>query len=143
LHRPAFRRFPRSTETDDTKLAGFLRLLSQGTAIAIDRVPNLITLEIAMKMQRHFEIENEAAVRELAQIRTMIADFDRTVEILDCEISTEEERGWVSDPTDVVYPILARAMRIRRDNLKVTIGLLDQRLDQISAALPEAIATAA
>jgi hypothetical protein len=106
-------------------------------------VPNLITLEIAMKMQRYFEIKNRAAVRELAQIRTMIADFDRTLQILDCEISTEEERGRVCHPTDVAYSILGRAMRIRRDNLKVTIGLLAQRLDQISAALPEAIATAA
>jgi hypothetical protein len=100
-------------------------------------------LELTMKMQRHFEIENEAALREMAQIRKMIIDFDRTLQILDCEISTEEERARVSDPADVAYPILASAMRVRRDNLKVTIGLLVQRLEQIPAALPEAIATAA
>ena len=51
-----------------------------------------------MKMQRHFEIENETALRELAHIRTMITDLDRTVQILACEIFTEEERALVSDP---------------------------------------------
>lgn len=96
-----------------------------------------------MKMQRRFEIENEAASRETAQIRTMIADFNRTLLVLDCEISTEEQRARVSDPTDIAYPILARVMRVRRENLKVTVGLLAQRLDQIPVALPEAIATAA
>jgi hypothetical protein len=96
-----------------------------------------------MKMQRHFEIGNEAAVQQLAQISTMIADFDRTLQILDCEISTEEERAQVRDPTDIAYPILARAMRIRRDNLKVTIGLLEQRLDRTRVVLSETTATAA
>jgi hypothetical protein len=96
-----------------------------------------------MKMQRHFEIENETALRELAHIRTMITDLDRTVQILACEILTEEERALVSDPADVAYPILARVMRVRRDNLKVTIALLEQRLVQIRLALPEAVASAA
>jgi hypothetical protein len=100
-------------------------------------------LELTMKMQRHFEIENEAALREMAQIRKMIIDFDRTLQVLDSEISTEEGRARVSDPADVTYPILASNMRVRRDNLKVTIGLLAQRLAQIPMALPEAIATAA
>jgi hypothetical protein len=100
-------------------------------------------LELTMKIQRHFEIENEAARREMAQIRKMIIDFDRTLQILDYEISTEEERTRVSDPTDVAYPILASVMRARRENLKVTVGLLAQRLDQIPVTLPEPIATAA
>jgi hypothetical protein len=100
-------------------------------------------LELTMKMQRHFEIKNEAALREMAQIRKMMTDFDRTLQVLDCEISAEEARARVSDPADVAYPILASAMRARRDNLKVTIGLLAQRLDKIQVALPETIATAA
>jgi hypothetical protein len=100
-------------------------------------------LELAMKMQRHFEIENEATLRETAQIRTMIGDLGRTFQILAYEISAEEEQARVSDPADVAYPILARVMRARRDNLKVTIALLEQRLDQIRMAFPEAIAIAA
>jgi hypothetical protein len=96
-----------------------------------------------MKMQCHFEIENEAASRETTQIRTMIADFNRTLQVLGHEISAEEERARVSDPTDIAYPILARVMRARRENLKVTVGLLAQWLDQIPVALPEPIATAA
>jgi hypothetical protein len=45
-----------------------------------------------------------------------------------------------SDPADAADPILARAMRVRRDNLKI---LLEQRLDKIRLALPEAVASAA
>ena len=88
-----------------------------------------------MKMQRHFEIENEAARRETAQIRTMIADFNRTLLVLDCEISTEEEQARAANPADVAYPILARVMRARRDNLRVTIALLEQRLDQVKSCI--------
>jgi hypothetical protein len=124
-------------------VARLLRRLFAKHAIILKRVPNLIILELTMKMLHHFEIENEAALREMAQIRKMIIDLDRTLQILDCEISTEEERARVSDPADVAYPILASAMRARRDNLKVTIGLLAQRLDKIQVALPETIATAA
>lgn len=96
-----------------------------------------------MNMQRHFENTYEAALRETAQIRTMVADFNRTLMVLDCEISTEEERVRVSDPADIAYPMLARVMTVRRDNLRVTVGLLQKRLDQIKVELPEAIATAA
>jgi flagellar protein FliJ len=100
-------------------------------------------LEIAMRMQCHFGNGNEAALRETAQIRTMIADFERTLLVLDSEISTEEERAGMADPADAAYPNLAGVMRARRDNLKVTVSLLEQRLDQIKVALPEATATAA
>lgn len=96
-----------------------------------------------MKIQRHFENENEAALRKTAHIKTMIADLNRTLLVLDCEISTEEEGVRVSDPADIAYSMLAQVMRKRRDNLRGTVALLEQRFDQIKGALPEAIATAA
>jgi hypothetical protein len=40
------------------------------------------------------------------------------VRILESHISTEEERAGVSDPFSAAYPILARVMTARRDNLK-------------------------
>jgi hypothetical protein len=96
-----------------------------------------------MKIQRHFEIERESGLREATQIRTMLLDLDRTVQILDCDIATEEKRVRVSDPFNAAYPILARALTVRRDNLKVTIAALEERLAKISQTLPEAVETAA
>jgi hypothetical protein len=95
-----------------------------------------------MKTQRHFEIESETARREAAQIRTMIADLDRRVGLLNSDIASEEERVRVSDPSNFAYPIHARAMAARRDNLRVTIAALDQRLEKIDAAQREAAAAA-
>jgi hypothetical protein len=95
-----------------------------------------------MKTQRHFEIESETARREAAQIRTMIADLDRRVGLLNSDIASEEERVRVSDPSNFAYPIHAKTMAARRDNLRVTIAALDQRLEKIDAAQREAAAAA-
>ena len=95
-----------------------------------------------MKMQRHFEIENGTTLRETAQIETVIVDLNRTVQILACDIATEEEHAQVSDPFDVAYPILARVLAARRDNLKITIAALHERLLQIKVAAIEAITIA-
>ena len=81
-----------------------------------------------MKHQRHFERASGATFREAAQISKMIGDLDRLVRILDCDIATEEERARVSDPFDATYPILARTLTVRRDNLNDTIAALEKRL---------------
>jgi septation ring formation regulator EzrA len=93
-----------------------------------------------MKTQRHFEIESENARREVAKIRTMIADLDRVVQILATDIASEEERSRVSDRSDPAYSILVRSLVARRDNLRATIATLEQRIEKILVALPEAIA---
>ena len=84
-----------------------------------------------MSMQPRFE-----AARETAVISKILADLVRTVQLIECEIATQEERASVFDRSDVKYPMLART----RDNLKMTIGGLEQRLveraphDQATAA---------
>lgn len=40
-----------------------------------------------MKSQHHFEIQCEIELREAAQIRTLIADLDRIVQVLNCDIA--------------------------------------------------------
>jgi hypothetical protein len=50
-----------------------------------------------MKHMRHYKNASEAASREAAQIRTLIADLDRIVEIINCDIVAEEERARLSD----------------------------------------------
>jgi hypothetical protein len=82
----------------------------------------------AMKHQHHFGSASDVALREVARISALISDLDRVVGILDCDIATEEERGRMSDPFDATYPILARTLTARRDNLKDTIAALEKRL---------------
>ncbi len=87
---------------------------------------------------------NYDALRQVAVIRGMIADFDRTVQILKVDISTEEERVRMFEPTAPDYPMLARTLRARLDNLLATIHGLQQRLAETAAAVPQiTIASAA
>jgi hypothetical protein len=80
-----------------------------------------------MKHQRHFDTR-ESTQREAVQIWKTIVDIDRTVRLLDCDITTEEESVGISDQSDAAYPILARMLAARRDNLRDTITVLEERL---------------
>jgi septation ring formation regulator EzrA len=92
-----------------------------------------------MKHQRHFERTSDVASREADQIRTLIANLERTVQILDCDIATEEECAGVSDRTDAAYPILARTLAARRDNLKATAAALEKRVSGLQANQTELV----
>jgi len=104
--------------------------------------PNPISECTAMKHKLHFEIDRTAA-REVATIGAMIADLKRVVEILDCDVVTEEERMRIKDQSDARYPILARHLAARRDNLKTTIAALETWLSSSSVNVPAKIASAA
>jgi hypothetical protein len=96
-----------------------------------------------MKHARHFENVSRTSVREAECIGTMIADMRRVVQILDCDVQTEEKRSRVFDRSDAHYPILARTLAARRDNLKATIAALEARLSSIGPALPAELTIAA
>jgi hypothetical protein len=88
-----------------------------------------------MNMQRYFGISSATtALREDSTIRTLMDDLDRTMQVVECDIATEEQRAGIFDRADTRYPVLARALAMRRDNLKVTIAGLTQRLATISEA---------
>ena len=93
-----------------------------------------------MKHQRHFEIANATALREAAVIRTMMDDLNRTVRLLECDVATEEERARIFDRSNSAYPILARTLAARRDNLRDTIAALERRLTTMKASFVEAVA---
>jgi len=59
-------------------------------------------------------------------------DLDRTMRLVEVDIAAEEERAGIFDPADVAYPAMAITLATRRDNLKVTIAALAQRLATIS-----------
>ncbi|WP_246756196.1 hypothetical protein [Bradyrhizobium neotropicale] len=73
------------------------------------------------------------ALRDVLVIQTMLEDLQRSVRILDCDIATEEATGGVSNAADPRYPLLARTLSTRRDNLKSTIRALSDRLGQLTA----------
>jgi septation ring formation regulator EzrA len=89
---------------------------------------------------KHGRIGNDNALREAIQIRTLISDLDRVVQFLNCDIATEEKHAGVFDRSDVTYPLLASTLAARRDNLKDTIAVFEQRLATIKAPLVEPIA---
>jgi hypothetical protein len=78
--------------------------------------------------------------RETEVIGEILADLVRTVQLIECEIVVQEERASVSDQSDVKYPMLARTLIERRNNLKMTIDALEQRLAERA---PDEQATAA
>ncbi|MBR1211103.1 hypothetical protein [Bradyrhizobium sp. JYMT SZCCT0180] len=78
-----------------------------------------------MNMQPHFD-----TTREVTVIRKILADLVRTVQLIESDILAEEERTGISDQANAKYPILARSLIERRDNLKMTIGGLEGRLIQ-------------
>jgi hypothetical protein len=57
----------------------------------------------------------------------------RLVQILNVDIAAEEQEAGISDPSNPEYPILARNLAARRDNLLGTMAALQQRLSTIEA----------
>ena len=96
-----------------------------------------------MKQRVHRGNETQSALQEAALIKRMIIDLDRIMQLLSCDIAFEEERSRVSDRSDPSYPILARTLSARRDNLQVTISTLEKRLALAGETSLPAIATAA
>ena len=60
------------------------------------------------------------------RIQTLISDLRRLVQLLEAEIETEEQRTTIFDPANSNYPVFARKLRGRRDNLIATISRLEE-----------------
>jgi hypothetical protein len=74
------------------------------------------------------------AAENTLQIATLISDLSRTVDILTADIEHQEERAGICDLADPAYPALARSLRARRDNIRVTIASLEALVRGISKA---------
>jgi hypothetical protein len=100
-------------------------------------------VERKMAKLHHSGNSQDTALKQAAVIGGMFKDLDRTIQILDNDISTEEERVRIFNVCDRAYPILARTLAARPDNLKVTVAALEQRLQMIGATTPRIAAKAA
>jgi len=60
------------------------------------------------------------------QIKALIADLSRSIDLLTVDIEFEEERAGVHYVSDPNYPALARSLRTRKENLEATVASLEQ-----------------
>jgi hypothetical protein len=74
-----------------------------------------------------------AAVNRL-RIAILIADLTRTAAILTADVEHEEALAGVRDQADPAYPVLARSLRVRRENVGATIASLEEAIHGIPKA---------
>jgi hypothetical protein len=72
------------------------------------------------------------------QLHALISDLRWRTQMLDADILEEERRAGISDPRNLAYPMLALNLRARRDNIQVSIAILESRLERQSTAWPRA-----
>ena len=81
---------------------------------------------------KRFQVDEKR--RQVAQIETMIAEFERMAKDLDDQINSEQERSGIRDATHFAYPTFAKAATQRRDNL---LASAKELRDQLAAAQTE------
>ena len=86
---------------------------------------------------KRFQVDEKR--RQLAQIESMIAEFNRMADELDDQIQSEQDRVGITDVTHFAYPTFAKAAAERRDNLRNSAHELDDQLQRAQDELSEAI----
>jgi hypothetical protein len=71
------------------------------------------------------ETRRRTAANNRVQIATLIGDLWRSVEVLTADIEHEEMCSGVRNLADPNYPVLARSLRARRENIRATIAALE------------------
>lgn len=85
---------------------------------------------------KRFKIED--ARRRLAQIDTMVGEFDRMAAEMERDIAAEEQRSGITDPKHFAYSPLAASARQRRENLVRSADELRGQRAEAQAAFAEA-----
>jgi flagellar FliJ protein len=75
--------------------------------------------------------------RQVAEIESMIAEFQRKQDELDQQVQMEEARTGVSDPSHFNYSLTAKSIRCRRDNLNKSIADLQHQRQEARERLEE------
>ncbi|MCT7374731.1 flagellar export protein FliJ [Chelativorans salis] len=76
--------------------------------------------------------------RRIAQLDTMIAEFNRMADELEAQVAAEEAKAGITDQNHFAYPTFAKAARLRRDNLRTSQADLAQQKEQAEDELVEA-----
>lgn len=72
------------------------------------------------------------------KLHALICDLRWRRQMLDGDIQEEERRAGIFDPRNLAYSMLALNLRARRDNIQMSIAILESRLEQQSAELARA-----
>lgn len=86
---------------------------------------------------KRFEVEEKR--RKVAEIESMIGEFNHMASDLDRQIAIEQERAGVSDVNHYAYPTFAKAAIQRRDNLATSVAGLEAKLAAARGELDEAM----
>jgi len=85
---------------------------------------------------KRFEVDEKR--RKVAEIESMIGEFNTMASDLDRQIAIEQERAGVSDVNHYAYPTFAKAAIQRRDNLSNSVEGLEAKLAAARGDLDEA-----
>ena len=61
------------------------------------------------------------------QLHALISDLQWRIQMLEGDIAEEERNTGNADPGSATYSMLAQNLRARRDNLRVSVALLEAR----------------
>jgi hypothetical protein len=73
--------------------------------------------------------------QRIAQMETIVADFDRTANELEARIAAEQNRTRIYDPAHFAYSTFAIALTPRRDALKRSRETLRHSIDELKRQL--------
>lgn len=104
------------------------------------RITGVLRMKTRESLVRLKEFQVNEKRRQLQQLQVMMAEFERMAKELETQISLEEKKSGITDPTHFAYPTFAKAARQRADNLQVSIRELKAQQDAASAALDEVLA---
>jgi flagellar protein FliJ len=90
----------------------------------------------ALSRLKRFDVEEKQ--RKVAEIESLIGDFNQMANDLDRQIAIEQERAGVSDTNHYAYPTFAKAAIQRRDNLLASAADLEAKLAIARETLAEA-----
>ena len=94
-----------------------------------------VGVEIARRLKR-FQVREKR--RQVGQIESMIAEFERMARELNDQVVAEQERSGIRDTAHFAYPTFARAAMQRRDNLLASVEELKGQLAAAVADCTEA-----
>jgi hypothetical protein len=85
---------------------------------------------VQSELRNQKEIENNRTAA--ARIRSIITALEHAVSSLNGSIDAVLEGSQVRDPSNFAYPLAARAMSARRDNIQSTITVLSAQLAKLN-----------
>jgi flagellar FliJ protein len=107
----------------------------RGSARASGEHKSMKSRETLIRLKK-FQVDERR--RRVAQIESMIGEFERISSDLERDIKIEQDRSGIHDPGHFAYPTYAKAAIQRRDNLKRSANELKMQLEDAKAALTEA-----